>query len=293
MKCPRCSANITAAPDELGLIVCSQCGAKLRARAPAAVKVQGGTGPAKTAAHASGVAAEPAPADIDSVLARLDTPPSPTATLPPGTPLKPIPRPEGQARPAGAPAAATVDAILTEIRAVRRGQDEMLALLKARPAPAAEAPAAQETEEPFLGMGVEDAATSPPAPVRSRRRKSVLLIDDDEGTRQAALDALAAAEVPARSVADGAAAIEAIAADRPDVIVLELGIGGSLPGKDVVNMIKATMEWVDIPVVLYTRVPVQSQKEARTIHGADELVPKRPGAAEALVSQVIALFRKG
>ena len=26
-----------------------------------------------------------------------------------------------------------------------------------------------------------------------------------------------------------------------------------MAGKDVINMIKATMEWVDIPIVLYTR----------------------------------------
>jgi hypothetical protein len=58
-------------------------------------------------------------------------------------------------------------------------------------------------------------------------------------------------------------------------------------------MVKATMEWVDVPIVLYTRVPIESQKEARTIHGADELVPKGVGAPEALVARVIALFRKG
>jgi hypothetical protein len=68
-------------------------------------------------------------------------------------------------------------------------------------------------------------------------------------------------------------------------------MGGSMAGKDVVNMIKATMEWVDIPIILYTRTPVASQQEARTVHGADDVVPKGPGSAEALVSHVIAHFR--
>jgi response regulator RpfG family c-di-GMP phosphodiesterase len=63
-------------------------------------------------------------------------------------------------------------------------------------------------------------------------------------------------------------------------------------GKDVINMIKATMEWVDIPIVLYTRAPVESQREARTVHGADEFVLKSAGPA-ALVTRCIALFRKG
>jgi hypothetical protein len=50
---------------------------------------------------------------------------------------------------------------------------------------------------------------------------------------------------------------------------------------------------VDVPIVLYTRIPIESQKEARTIHGADELVPKGPDAASLLVACVIGLFRKG
>ena len=45
--------------------------------------------------------------------------------------------------------------------------------------------------------------------------------------------------------------------------------------------------------VLYTRVPVQSQKEARQVHGADEVVLKAPGGEEALVARVIQIFRRG
>jgi DNA-binding response OmpR family regulator len=135
----------------------------------------------------------------------------------------------------------------------------------------------------------------PPAPsLRSGQRKSVLLIDDDAGTRQAALEALALAEVPVRTAEDGNAGLAALARERADVIVLELDVGGAMPGKDMINLIKATMEWVDIPIVLYTRVPIASQREARTIHGADELVAKdAPRAAEALVARIVALFRKG
>jgi hypothetical protein len=51
------------------------------------------------------------------------------------------------------------------------------------------------------------------------------------------------------------------------------------------------MEWVDIPILLYTRAPVESQKEARQIHGADDLVLKRSGPA-ALVSRIITIFRR-
>jgi DNA-binding response OmpR family regulator len=104
--------------------------------------------------------------------------------------------------------------------------------------------------------------------------------------------ALQIAEVPVRAVESGREGIEAIAAEKPDVIVLELEVGGEMAGRDIINMLKATMDWVDIPVVLYTRGSVESQKEARAIHGADELVSKAVGP-EALVPRIIALFRRG
>jgi len=95
-----------------------------------------------------------------------------------------------------------------------------------------------------------------------------------------------------RAVSDGNAALAAIASEKPDVIVLELDVAGAMSGRDVINMIKATMEWVDIPIVLYTRSAISSQKEARQIHGGDEYVAKGPGSTEALVARVISVFQK-
>jgi CheY-like chemotaxis protein len=280
IKCPRCSAAITAAPDEMGVVVCPNCAARLRTRQSAVVKVQGA---------APRPPSPPAPADIDSVLARLDGPPNPSATLPPGTPLKKIPRP-GEL---GAPGTVTLEALFGELKTVRRLNEEILALLKAR----AESGAAEGLPDlPVMGGPVDDEPLSTPpaeseAPVRSRRRKSVLLIDDNESERKAALEALEKAQVPTKIAIDGNGGLAAIAIEKPDVIVMELDIGGSMAGKDVINMIKATMEWVDIPILLYTRMPIESQKEARTVHGADEFVLKDAGP-EALVAKVISVFRK-
>jgi CheY-like chemotaxis protein len=228
--------------------------------------------------------------------------------LPPGTPLKKIPRPgEDTAKSASAPGSveapprggaspkapapapkgesegpATLEAVLAEVRALRHGQDEILRLLR------------REGGPPSLGSFDELDGEVPALlpPVRSRQRKSVLVIDDDQGTREASVLELQAADVPVRAFADGPSAFEAMAKDKPDVIALELDIGGALAGKDVINMIKATMEWVDIPILLYTRAPVESQKEARQVHGADDLVLKRSGPA-ALVSRIITIFRRG
>ena len=184
-----------------------------------------------------------------------------------------------------------LDAILLELRALRDGQQEILELLRQvqaaspRPGPREVAP------EPFGSFS--DEAPAPAPPVRTRRRKTVLIIDDDPDALAAAVDALERAEVPTRAVSDGNTGLAAIAEEKPDVIVMELGLRGAMGGKDVINMIKATMEWVDVPIVLYTRMPIESQREARQIHGADEYVLKGPGSADALVVRVIAVFRKG
>lgn len=178
---------------------------------------------------------------------------------------------------AGAAEEVTLEALHAELVALRAVQEEILAVL--RRGDGAPAPSGEAEEGPVV------------SPVRSRRRKSVLVIDDDPATRDAAVAALQQHDVPVRAVGDGQAALAAIAAEKPDVIAIEMGLAGDMGGSDVVNMIKATMEWVDIPIVLWTREEVASQREARQIHGADEVVRKSSGP-EALVANVITLFRR-
>ena len=259
MQCPRCQSPITSSPDASGALVCPSCGARLLTRAAAAARV------------AKSVEAPPLPGA-----------PSPgSATLPPGTPLKKIPAPE-EVRVTSQ----QIDAILAELRALRSMQADIVELLRTRP----EQPGGEPLGADALASMEERSA--PPTALRSGQRKSVLLIDDDEKERKSTVAEMEKADVPVRAYGDGRAALEAIAEEKPDVIALELDLRGSMAGKDVINMIKATMEWVDIPIVLYTRLPVESQKEARQIHGADELVLKSAGP-DALVVRVIAVFSKG
>jgi len=173
----------------------------------------------------------------------------------------------------------TLDLLLGEIRVVRSVQEDILAALRGAGA-----------SVPLTADLVEEEATAL-TPIRVRRRKTVVLIDDDPTTREAAVAELHQADVPVRACADGTAALAAIAEDKPDVIVLEHAMEGEMGGGDVINMIKATMEWVDIPIVLWTREAVSSQKDARLIHGADEVVLKSAGT-QALLARVITVFRR-
>jgi len=178
----------------------------------------------------------------------------------------------------------TLEALMAEVQAMRRSQDEILALLRA-------GGVSSGGVQPGFDVAHELGLPVPPA-VRARQRKTVLIIDDDPESRLQTEAALDSAEIPFRSVADGRAALAAIADDKPDVIVMELDIAGAMAGKDVINLIKATMQWVDVPIVLYTRAPITSQREARTVHGADDFVSKQDGP-EPVLARVVTQFRRG
>jgi CheY-like chemotaxis protein len=295
MNCPRCKTPVEPLADPDSIVTCPGCGSRLMTRSAALRSQGGGRRPASAPA--------PGPSPDES---------SPSATLPPARPplvgLKTAPtafaappdaghklagsRAEARAEPAAeAEDAVTLAALLSEVRAVRDTQDLILeqlhGLRRAATAPAAPHPPAIEPAEPAVARAASPALSA----IRARRRKSVVLVDDDPLTREAAVAELQHADVPVRAFDDGNAALSAIAEEKPDVIVLELGTGGDMGGKDLVNFVKATMEWVDIPIILWTREAIASQKEARQIHGADEVVPKSGGAA-ALLARVITIFRR-
>jgi len=254
---------IPATPDDLGLVTCPQCGARLRAKQPAKLTVQGGASSSSPSLPRIDPA-RAAPADVDSVLARIDSTPSPDATIRPGA-LPKLEKPDS-----------AFEMILAELRGIRKTQQEILDILRSG-----------RDEAPRAESRGADEPTARSAAVRGGSLR-VLLIDDDARALQEAKDALAGV-ASVTTAADGNKAMAAIGAERPDVIVLEIGMGGTMPGRDVVNLIKATMEWVDIPIVLYTRTPVRDDAEARQIHGADAIVTKGPGAARLLAERVKSL----
>jgi CheY-like chemotaxis protein len=280
MKCPRCSATVPASPDASGFLICPGCGARLRSKSASGGRTL--TPPAAPARK---------PADIDAALARLDSPGlNPDVTLPP-TPSPARVRPPAMPAPEPTPSApsetstASFDRVLAELAAIRRTQDEILALLRSRPAERSGG-GASAADDSFMG-GLPSVAQP-----RDSRRKNVLVIDDDARTLNPSVEALQRMGLSVRSVSEGNAGLAAIAEQKPDVLVMELAVAGAMGGKDVINMIKATMEWVDIPIILHTRIPVENQKEARAVHGADDLVLKSPDSAQTVASRVAALLRR-
>ena len=305
MNCPRCKTPIGPLANPDSIVTCPGCGSRLMTRS-AALRSQGSTkSPATTtvAAPAFPPLSPPPPEPPPSPKPEPPAPPKrskaaahpPSATMPPTSARELGLRPEdARSKPAAdddvpqtirarAPEEATLELVLKEVRALRETQQlvlDALEALKRRPAAPAGAAPPGEDEAPTL------------SPIRARRQKTVVLVDDDPETREAAVAELLRANVPVRAYAEGNAALAAIAEEKPDVIALEISLSGDVAGRDLVNMIKATMEWVDIPIILWTREGVAGQKEARLVHGADEVVLKTAGPG-ALVARVITIFRRG
>jgi CheY-like chemotaxis protein len=172
-----------------------------------------------------------------------------------------------------------LEAVLAELKAIRRSQDRILDLLTSAPHPAG-----------ALGGAARPSPAS--AAVRTQRRKTVLIIDDDLPSRGELVTALQEAEVPVREAGSGNEGLTLIAQERPDVIVIEADLGGDMSSQDTITLIKATMEWIDIPILLYTRHPIADDDEARTSYAADGFVIKAQGAAATLVNRIVAHFRR-
>jgi CheY-like chemotaxis protein len=299
MNCPRCKAEIgpLASPD--AIVTCPGCGTRLMTRA-AALRSQGASNqPTKPslppAAESSNQPTKPSlPPAAEGLGSDTSPAPSPERAAVTHSQSAVAPKPAGEAVLAGGRKAAVaagpaiLEKLLAEIQAVRETQHLILeALGGLRLAQGSSA----ASRAPDGADGVDERESPSLHPIRASRRKSVVLVDDDPQTRQAAVAELEHADIPVRAFAEGNQALSGIAEEKPDVIILELAVEGELGGKDLVNMIKATMEWVDIPIVLWTREEVANQKEARQIHGADEVVIKSQGPA-ALVARVITVFRR-
>jgi CheY-like chemotaxis protein/uncharacterized Zn finger protein (UPF0148 family) len=279
MNCPRCKSPIGPLNNPDAIVTCPGCGTRLMTRS-AALRSQG----ASTQGAAPDAAPPTAPAPpVQQTSVKVGVRQTTISGKTAGAAVR-----SGSRKAAAAAPAVTLEMVLAEIQAVRDTQQlilEALGGLRRGQAQAAPVTGAGTAD------GLEETGGTTLSPIRTASQKSVVVVDDDAQTRQAAVDELERAEIPVRAFSEGNKALAAIAEDKPDVIILELAVGGDLGGKDLVNMIKATMEWVDIPVVLWTREAVSNQKEARQIHGADEVVSKSLGAA-ALVARVITVFRR-
>jgi two-component system, OmpR family, KDP operon response regulator KdpE len=106
----------------------------------------------------------------------------------------------------------------------------------------------------------------------------VLVVDDEVGFCRALRINLQARQYDVLVAHDGAGALAATARDRPDVVILDLG----LPDMDGTDVITGIRGWTSTPIIVLSAREQEASKVAALDAGADDYVTKPFGMNELL-----------
>jgi two-component system KDP operon response regulator KdpE len=118
-------------------------------------------------------------------------------------------------------------------------------------------------------------------------RATVLLVEDDASTREVTARYLRGVGHPVVEVGDAAGALDAWAAGRPDIVLLDLG----LPDRDGLTVIRRVRREAATPILVLSARDREEDKVAALDLGADDYVTKPFGMVE-LRARVDALLRR-
>jgi len=117
--------------------------------------------------------------------------------------------------------------------------------------------------------------------------KTILVVDDESRITQLARDYLTHAGFTVVTAHDGPAALATFKTERPDLVVLDLG----LPGLDGLDVTRALRKDSDVPVIMLTARSEESDKLVGLELGADDYMTK-PFSPKELVARVRAVLRR-
>jgi len=121
-------------------------------------------------------------------------------------------------------------------------------------------------------------------------KKRILVVEDEESLLKLESILLVAKGYHVTGVVDGMAALEEIAASKPDLVILDVMIP-ELDGFEVCRRIKASPETSHIPVVMLTAKKNQQDMEYGERMGADAYLTK-PFKAAVIMEAVERLLKR-
>lgn len=122
-----------------------------------------------------------------------------------------------------------------------------------------------------------------------REPARILVVDDTPQNVKLLADLLTVKGYAVTTAADGAAALEKLAADTPDLVLLDVVMPG-LSGYDVCRKIRADPRTALLPVVLVTALDPQQERVKGIEAGADDFLSK-PINQQELFARVRSLLR--
>jgi two-component system KDP operon response regulator KdpE len=115
----------------------------------------------------------------------------------------------------------------------------------------------------------------------------VLIVDDETSIRRYLRAALSAQGFTIYEAANGQEAINAVLANRPDIIILDLG----LPDIDGIEVTRQLREWSQIPIIILSVREAELDKIAALDAGADDYLTKPFGTGE-LMARIRVVMRR-
>lgn len=116
----------------------------------------------------------------------------------------------------------------------------------------------------------------------------ILVVDDDRAVRESLRRSLSFNGYAVSLATDGVEALEAIAADRPDGMILDVMMP-RLDGLEVCRQLRSTGD--GLPILVLTARDSVSERVAGLDAGADDYLPK-PFALEELLARLRSLLRR-
>jgi two-component system KDP operon response regulator KdpE len=116
----------------------------------------------------------------------------------------------------------------------------------------------------------------------------VLVVDDEVAILKTLRANLEVRGYEVLSASDGEAALRLAARERPDVVILDLG----LPGLDGIRVIEGLRGWSEVPIIVLSAREQERDKVTALDAGADDYVTK-PFGMDELLARLRAAVRRG
>lgn len=117
----------------------------------------------------------------------------------------------------------------------------------------------------------------------------VLVVDDEPAIRRFLRVSLSAHGYAVFEASDGQAALSAVVANRPDLVILDVG----LPDLDGIEVTRLLREWTRIPIIILSVRGQEADKVTALDAGADDYLTKPFGTGELLARIRVALRHTG
>lgn len=119
------------------------------------------------------------------------------------------------------------------------------------------------------------------------RPRTILVVDDEPQIRRAVRNALGGEDTRVSEAETAAQALDAVAAQRPDLLVLDLG----LPDAPGIQVCRDLRTWSDVPILVLSARNADDEKAMLLDAGADDYLTK-PFSTLELQARVRALMRR-